>query len=67
MNVVGGTFRSDFLDVNAKGVDTLVRTNFTWVAEATRLAASRMAAVAAGGAAGLGLAVGRVAQAAGAS
>jgi 3-oxoacyl-[acyl-carrier protein] reductase len=48
VNVVGGTFRSDFLDVNAKGVDTLVRTNFTWVAEATRLAATRMAATGGG-------------------
>ena len=44
VNVVGGTFRSDFLDVNAKGVDTLIRTNFTWVTEAIRLAATRMAA-----------------------
>lgn len=48
VNVVGGTFRSDFLDVNAKGVDTLVRTNFTWVAEATRLAATRMSATGGG-------------------
>jgi 3-oxoacyl-[acyl-carrier protein] reductase len=49
VNVVGGTFRSDFLDVNAKGVDTLVRTNFTWVADAIRLAASRMTASGSGG------------------
>ena len=49
VNVVGGTFRSDFVDVNAKGLDTLVRTNFTWVAEAIRLAATRMAASGRGG------------------
>lgn len=34
VNVVGGTFRSPFVDVNEKGRDTLVRTNFSWVAEA---------------------------------
>jgi NAD(P)-dependent dehydrogenase (short-subunit alcohol dehydrogenase family) len=49
VNVVGGTFRSDFLDVNSKGVDTLVRTNFTWVTEAIQLAATRMAASGRGG------------------
>jgi NAD(P)-dependent dehydrogenase (short-subunit alcohol dehydrogenase family) len=42
VNVVGGTFRADFLDVSAKGRDTLVRTNFTWVVDATQLAARRM-------------------------
>jgi NAD(P)-dependent dehydrogenase (short-subunit alcohol dehydrogenase family) len=42
VNVVGGTFRSDFVDVSAKGVDTLIRTNFTWVTEAIQLAATRM-------------------------
>jgi len=42
VNVVGGTFRSDFTDVSAKGRDTLVRTNFSWVVDATQLAASRM-------------------------
>ena len=49
VNVVGGTFRSDFLDVSAKGVEVLIRTNFTWVAEATRLAATRMAEAGRGG------------------
>lgn len=49
VNVVGGTFRSDFVDVNSKGVDTLVRTNFTWVTDAIRLAAIRMAASGRGG------------------
>ncbi|MHB8681064.1 MAG: SDR family NAD(P)-dependent oxidoreductase [Acidimicrobiales bacterium] len=44
VNVVGGTFRADFLDVSPKGREALVRTNFTWVAEATQQAARRMAA-----------------------
>ncbi len=43
VNVVGGTFRADFTSVSAKGRDTLVRTNFTWLVEATQLAATRMA------------------------
>ncbi len=42
VNVVGGTFRSPFVDVSAKGVDTLIRTNFTWITDATRAAARRM-------------------------
>lgn len=49
VNVVGGTFRAAFTDVSAKGRDTLVRTNFTWVVEATQLAARRMAARGRGG------------------
>jgi 3-oxoacyl-[acyl-carrier protein] reductase len=49
VNVVGGTFRSQFLDVSAKGVDTLIRTNYTWVTEAIRLAGTRMAAAGRGG------------------
>lgn len=44
VNVVGGTFRAPFTEVSAKGRDALVRTNFTWVAEATAAAATRMAA-----------------------
>ena len=43
VNVVGGTFRAAFSDVSAKGRDTLVRTNFTWVVDATQAAARRMA------------------------
>ncbi len=39
VNVVGGTFRSPFTDVSAKGRDALVRTNFTWVVDATQRAA----------------------------
>lgn len=48
VNVVGGTFRADFLDVSAKGRDALVRTNFTWVVDATQQAARRMAATGGG-------------------
>ncbi|HXW34286.1 MAG TPA: SDR family oxidoreductase, partial [Acidimicrobiales bacterium] len=43
VNVVGGTFRSDFTDVNAKGRDALVRTNLTWVLDAMSLGARHMA------------------------
>jgi 3-oxoacyl-[acyl-carrier protein] reductase len=49
VNVVGGTFRAEFTSVSAKGRDTLVRTNFTWLVEATQLAATRMAAGGRGG------------------
>jgi NAD(P)-dependent dehydrogenase (short-subunit alcohol dehydrogenase family) len=43
VNVVGGTFRAAFTELSAKGRDALVRTNFTWVVDATQLAARRMA------------------------
>jgi 3-oxoacyl-[acyl-carrier protein] reductase len=49
VNVVGGTFRSQFVDVSAKGVDVLIRTNFTWITQATQLAARRMIAQGRGG------------------
>ncbi len=49
VNVVGGTFRSPFTELSAKGRDALVRTNFTWVVEATQQAARRMAATGTGG------------------
>jgi len=49
VNVVGGTFKAPFLEVNAKGRDTLVRTNFSWVADAISLAASLMVAGGRGG------------------
>jgi 3-oxoacyl-[acyl-carrier protein] reductase len=49
VNVVGGTFRSPFVDVSAKGVDTLIRTNFTWITDATRAGARRMIDQARGG------------------
>ena len=49
VNVVGGTFRASFTDVSAKGRDALVRANFTWVADATQHAATRMAEVGRGG------------------
>jgi 3-oxoacyl-[acyl-carrier protein] reductase len=42
VNVVGGTFRSPFVDVSEKGRDTLVRTNFSWVADAIARAAKLM-------------------------
>lgn len=42
VNVVGGTFRSPFTELSAKGRDALVRTNFTWLVEATQRAALRM-------------------------
>ena len=44
VNVVGGTFRAAFTNVSAKGRDALVRTNFTWVVDATQRAALRMKA-----------------------
>jgi NAD(P)-dependent dehydrogenase (short-subunit alcohol dehydrogenase family) len=43
VNVVGGTFRAPFTEVSANGRDALVRTNFSWLVEATQLAARRMA------------------------
>ena len=49
VNVVGGTFRSAFTDVSAKGRDALVRANFTWVVDATQHAARRMAGAGNGG------------------
>ena len=49
VNVVGGTFRSAFTDLGPKGRDALVRTNFTWVADAVGLVAPRMAAHGNGG------------------
>ncbi len=49
VNVVGGTFRAAFTDVSPKGRDALVRTNFTWVVDATQSAARRMAAGGRGG------------------
>lgn len=49
VNVVGGTFRAPFTDLSANGLQALVRTNFTWVVEATQLAARHMAASGRGG------------------
>jgi 3-oxoacyl-[acyl-carrier protein] reductase len=49
VNVVGGTFRSPFSELSAKGRDTLIRTNFTWVVDATQHAARRMTAAGGGG------------------
>jgi len=49
VNVVGGTFRASFVDISAKGRETLVRTNFSWVVESTQLGARRMAGTGRGG------------------
>jgi len=49
VNVVGGTFRAPFTEVDTKGRDTLVRTNFTWIVDATQHAARRMIAGGRGG------------------
>jgi 3-oxoacyl-[acyl-carrier protein] reductase len=49
VNVVGGTFRTPFTELSPKGRDALVRTNFTWVVDATQQAARRMAAGGRGG------------------
>lgn len=49
VNVVGGTFRQPFADTNARGWDTLIRTNFTWLLNATHLAIPRMRATGRGG------------------
>lgn len=42
VNVVGGTFRSDFTDTNPKGWDALLRTNLLHVLHACSLAVPRM-------------------------
>jgi 3-oxoacyl-[acyl-carrier protein] reductase len=42
VNVVGGTFRAPFTEVNAKGQETLVRTNFSWVADSISRAITGM-------------------------
>lgn len=49
VNVVGGTFRAPFTDVSANGREALVRTNFTWLVQATQLAARRMSRSGRGG------------------
>ena len=38
VNVVGGTFRQPFADSVPKGWEVLIRTNFTWMLQATSLA-----------------------------
>jgi 3-oxoacyl-[acyl-carrier protein] reductase len=49
VNVVGGTFRAPFIELEAKGRDTLVRTNFTWVVDAIGHGARIMASHGRGG------------------
>lgn len=43
VNVVGGTFRAPFGELRPNGRDALIRTNFTWVADAIGQAAPRLA------------------------
>ena len=49
VNVIGGTFRQPFAETNARGWDTLIRTNFTWLLHATHLAIPRIRATGRGG------------------
>jgi NAD(P)-dependent dehydrogenase (short-subunit alcohol dehydrogenase family) len=49
VNVVGGTFKADFVDTAPKGWDTLIRTNFTQVLHATHLSLARMRPAGRGG------------------
>ncbi|MFW0783097.1 SDR family oxidoreductase [Gordonia sp. CPCC 206044] len=49
VNLVGGTFRSDFVDTTPKGWDALLRTNFLHVLHACRLAVPHMRAGRRGG------------------
>ncbi len=49
VNVVGGTFRADFVTTNPKGWDAIIRTNFLHVLHATQMAAVRMQAAGRGG------------------
>ncbi|WP_207843824.1 SDR family NAD(P)-dependent oxidoreductase [Williamsia soli] len=44
VNIVGGTFRSDFVDTTPKGWDALLRTNFSHVLQTCALAIPRMRA-----------------------
>jgi NAD(P)-dependent dehydrogenase (short-subunit alcohol dehydrogenase family) len=49
VNVVGGTFRAEFTETNAKGWDAILRTNLMHVLHACSLAVPRMRAGGAGG------------------
>ncbi|NDZ96124.1 SDR family oxidoreductase [Streptomyces sp. SID6673] len=49
VNIVGGTFRADFVDSTPKGWDALLRTNFHHVLHACALAVPRMQAAGRGG------------------
>jgi NAD(P)-dependent dehydrogenase (short-subunit alcohol dehydrogenase family) len=42
VNVVGGTFKADFVETNARGWDAIIRTNYTWLLHSTQLAAQQM-------------------------
>jgi 3-oxoacyl-[acyl-carrier protein] reductase len=49
VNVVGGTFQSDFADSSPRGWEALTRTNYTWLLHSTSLAIPRMRAGGRGG------------------
>ncbi len=49
VNVVGGTFKADFLDTNTRGWDAVIRANFGWLLHSTQLAALQMQAAGHGG------------------
>lgn len=49
VNVVGGTFKADFLDTNSRGWDAVIRANFGWLLHSTQLAAQQMRAAGHGG------------------
>ncbi|AZG45770.1 SDR family NAD(P)-dependent oxidoreductase [Gordonia insulae] len=49
VNIVGGTFRADFVDSTPRGWDALLRTNFHHVLHACSLAVPRMQAAGRGG------------------
>jgi 3-oxoacyl-[acyl-carrier protein] reductase len=42
VNVVGGTFKSDFVDTNSRGWEAITRANFSWLLHSTQLAANQM-------------------------
>ncbi len=49
VNVVGGTFKADFLDTNVRGWDAVIRANFGWLLHSTQLAALQMRSAGRGG------------------
>jgi 3-oxoacyl-[acyl-carrier protein] reductase len=49
VNVVGGTFKADFLDTNPKGWEAIMRANFAWLLTSTQLAARQMRSQGGGG------------------
>ena len=49
VNVVGGTFKADFLDTNVRGWDAVIRANFGWLLHSTQLAARQIREAGRGG------------------